>query len=179
VGATPERLRWAVDLLAVEPSHRILEIGPGRGVALELISERLDEGTAIGIERSATAVAAARQRLRPAIERGVADVRHIAVEDADYPPATFDTVFAVNVNTFWTRDARADLARIRRWLVPGGRLILVYEPPSADRAEAVASSVGDAMRAVEFEVGIATGGTSSGAALIAIIGSVAPSSPSP
>lgn len=161
--------------MAVEPSHRVLEIGPGRGLALELICQRLDEGVAIGIDRSPTAVAAARQRLRPAVERGVADVRLDALETTDLPPASLDTVFAVNVNVFWTGDEQADLERIRRWLVPGGRLVLVYEPPSAGRTEAIASRVRDAMRAVGFEVRMATGDTSTGATLVAIIGSVVPS----
>jgi len=41
----PERVRWAVATLDVDPADRILELGSGPGAAISLVCERLDGGT--------------------------------------------------------------------------------------------------------------------------------------
>jgi cyclopropane fatty-acyl-phospholipid synthase-like methyltransferase len=40
------RNRWAVDLLAVEPTDRVLELGCGPGMAIAALAEELDSGRA-------------------------------------------------------------------------------------------------------------------------------------
>jgi hypothetical protein len=40
----PGRLRWAVELLEVAPDDQLLEIGPGPGVSVALVCERLTGG---------------------------------------------------------------------------------------------------------------------------------------
>lgn len=60
-----------------------------------------------------------------------------AVEDACLSPSTYDVIFAINVNTFWTAPDAALLARLRDALRPGGRLALFYEPPTPDRIPAI------------------------------------------
>jgi protein-L-isoaspartate O-methyltransferase len=61
----PARIAWAVDQLEVGEVDRILEIGGGRGVAAALICARLTRGSYLGITRSATAVSASANTLRP------------------------------------------------------------------------------------------------------------------
>lgn len=129
----PERLVRAVDALTVEPDQRVLEIGCGRGVAAALVCDRLAGGTLLGLDRSATAVAAAGERNRGAVAQGRAEFRTLAFEDAK--PAglgRFDTVFAVNVNLFWTRPAQHELRLVADLLRPGGRVWLCYDPPDPD-----------------------------------------------
>src|SRR5215218_7988725 len=58
----PDRIRWAVETLAVEPDDRLLEIGGGPGVAASLVCERLDRGNLLLIDRSATAIERTRRR---------------------------------------------------------------------------------------------------------------------
>lgn len=146
----PERLKWAVDVLAVEPGDRILEVGCGRGVAVEMICGRLGEGRIIGIDRSAVAVAAAESRNRDFLGSGKARLLTAALADAALDES-FDKVFAVNVNVFWLRPAR-ELAAVRRVLAPGGRLFLFYEPPSAAQLGHIEESCGAFLREEGFTV---------------------------
>ena|SRR5215211_512729 len=49
-------------MLAVEPDDQLLEIGGGPGVAASLVCERLDCGSLLLIDRSATATERTRRR---------------------------------------------------------------------------------------------------------------------
>ncbi|MCP2291789.1 class I SAM-dependent methyltransferase [Nocardia amikacinitolerans] len=60
------RFPWFADTMTLGPADRVLEIGPGASPSLSLLAERVPEGRVIGVERSATAVARAAQRLRAA-----------------------------------------------------------------------------------------------------------------
>lgn len=134
----PARLSWAVDVLGVRPGERVLEIGCGRGVAIELLCERSGAGLVVGIDRSPTAIAAAEARNAAHVAAGRVRLLHAALAGADFDER-FDRVFAVNVNVFWLGPAR-ELAAVRRVLAPGGRLLLFYEPPSPAQLERAAEA---------------------------------------
>lgn len=135
---TPARLRWAVDVLAIQPNERILEIGCGRGIAMDLVCERLHDGSITGLDRSPAAIAAAATRNEKHIRAGKARLLKAALADAELDER-FDKAFAVNVNVFWLAPAK-ELAVIRRSLAPRGRLYLFYEPPSTSQLERAAQS---------------------------------------
>src|SRR3979490_276212 len=44
--------RWLVDLLDVQPEDRVLEVGFGPGVAIELIAARATRGLVTGVDSS-------------------------------------------------------------------------------------------------------------------------------
>jgi cyclopropane fatty-acyl-phospholipid synthase-like methyltransferase len=146
----PERIRWAVETLAVEPSDRLLEIGGGPGVAASLVCECLDRGTLLLIDRSATAIEHTRRRSPEHIASGQLALETIDVTHFDPGKARFDKAFAVNVNVFWTTPATEELARIRRALEHDGRLFLFYETPSIARARQTIRRVVDGLRANGF-----------------------------
>ncbi|MCF2527720.1 class I SAM-dependent methyltransferase [Yinghuangia soli] len=151
--AVPRRLTWTVDLLGVQPGHRVLEIGCGRGVAAALECDRLADGTYLGIDRSAKAVAAARERNAAQVDAGRAVFAVQALEDAVLAPdGTLDTVFAVNVNHFWTHDPAGELDRIKAALRPEGRVFLAYEPPPGGRLDTLAPRLGAVLEAAGFAV---------------------------
>ena len=149
--AVPERIRWAVETLAVRPGDRVLEIGCGSGVAASLVCDRLDEGRMLAIDRSATQIERARRRNHAHLASGrlgleTADIADLDMEDG----GRFDKVFAINVNVFWLGPATKELSRVRRALAPDGRLFLFYEPPGAERARQVVERVAAVLRAEGF-----------------------------
>lgn len=128
---------WALEAVAPEPTDRLLEIGCGQGVAAAGICERLTSGTILAIDRSATAIAAARRRNRDHVRAGKAHFETVALADMAAGLERFDKIFAINVNLFW-RDASRELEIVRRLLVPDGRLHLIYEPPTAAQLDRIA-----------------------------------------
>jgi precorrin-6B methylase 2 len=119
--SVPERVRWAVDMLEVQPGDDVLEIGCGRGVAVALICERLSSGTITATDRSATAIEAAAQHNYAHVASGRAVLRTMALETADLDGEQFDKILAMNVNLLqlirmpsatWSARSRR-IARIR------------------------------------------------------------------
>lgn len=164
----PDRVQWAVELLAVRPGDRILEVGCGAGVAAALIGERLDGGRITAIDRSAAAIGRARRRAADAVAAGRARFECLDLAGADRLGETFDKVFAVNVNLFWTRDPAAELTVIERLLRPGGVLHLIYETPPGVPADRPARAVAAALAARGFT----TSTTARSESLICVSGGV-------
>lgn len=116
---------WTLDLLELQPSDRVLEIGFGPGLGIEAAARRLKDGSISGVDLSDTMVATATDRNRTAIEAGTVDLRSGDAADLPYEDNTFDKAFAVNVLYFWPQP-RAILREIRRVLGPGGRFALAF-----------------------------------------------------
>ncbi len=148
---TPERLTWAVRRLGLSGKETILEIGCGRGVAVSLIHPLLQGGNITAIDRSATAIKAARERNAAALAAGEATFHQAAIEDFDAGAGAFDTIFAINVNLFWL-DARRGLDRVRKLLAKNGRLFLFYEAPSSGQRAKIAQTLPEKLAAGGFEV---------------------------
>jgi cyclopropane fatty-acyl-phospholipid synthase-like methyltransferase len=143
-------------MLAVEPDEHLLEIGCGPGVAVDLVCQKLVDGTITAIDRSATMVARARERNHAHIAAGRARIEHHALVDSDFSQGSFTTpftkVFAVNVNAFWTAPAPS-FAAARRASGADGLLFLVYEPPSSERFQSLRRQLRGLLRAHGFRVG--------------------------
>lgn len=147
----PERLTWTVERLGLTGGERVLEIGCGRGMAASLVLSKLTAGRLVAVDRSSTAIDAAR-KLNIAHEvAGKLAVVQIDIEHFDVGSARFDIVFAINVNLFWI-EADAALTIIRALLAPGGRLVLSYEPPSAAQVEPIATKLKTNLEAAGWRV---------------------------
>ena len=124
------RLPLVVDQLDLRPTDDVVEVGCGHGVAAALVLERLSSGTYTGVDRSPTMTAAGERRNRDAVASGRARFVTATLAEADLGGAAFDLVFAVRVAAM-TRPA--ELAAAAHCLVPGGRLVLAFDAPTADR----------------------------------------------
>ena len=146
----PPRLKWAVEVLDAQSNERVLEIGCGNGAALAELSKTLVNGIAVGIDRSETAIAAARKRLEREIRQGTVQLIHSSLESARIDPS-FDKAFAVNINAFWL-SPHGVLQRLRQVLVRGGMIFLFYEPPSPAQLKKIESKSLLHLREFGFEI---------------------------
>lgn len=152
----PARIRWAVEVMGVAPTDRLLEIGCGGGVAVAVICPRLSTGRVTAIDRSETMVERARRRNAANIQSGRAAIHTASLTAADLAAVglaheRYDKIFAINVNLFWTGPARGELSLIGTLLAPGGQVYLCYDPPG-DRADEIADKVTGTLAASGFTV---------------------------
>ena len=129
-----ERNRWAVSLLDVQPTDRVLEVGFGPGLAIAELATRAAEGHVYGIDHSEVMVEQASRRNRAAIRAGRVELVHASVDQLPHLTEPLDAILAVNSVGFWP-DPLARLTEVRRLLRPGGRVALVSQPrcPGATR----------------------------------------------
>jgi SAM-dependent methyltransferase len=126
------RIAWAVEVLDVQPSDRVLEVGCGHGVAASLVCERLESGRLTAIDRSAKMIAMAERRNEAHVAAGRAAFETVALEQADFGDQRFDKVFGVHVAALWR--SRAAVAVVRDHLAPGGALYVFSQAPGWKRA---------------------------------------------
>jgi SAM-dependent methyltransferase len=137
-----ERNRWAVDLLDICPTDRVIELGCGPGVAIAALAGRATNGLVVGVDHSEVMVRQARQRNASAIQAGRVRLIHAPVEELMVPNGPFDAALAVNTVGFWPEPA-ARLCDIRERLCPGGRIALLSQPRCPGATAATSAKAGD------------------------------------
>lgn len=139
-GSNLARNRWTVDLLDPKSGERVLEIGCGPGVALELCLLRANVAVG-GVDHSALMVSQARRRNSNAVREGRAVLVEGTIDDAPRDLAPFDKLFSINVIQFV--DLADFAASARRLLKSGGVFAATYQPrhPKATRDDARAMAV--------------------------------------
>jgi ubiquinone/menaquinone biosynthesis C-methylase UbiE len=134
---------WAVELLAPQPDDRIVEVGFGPGVAIELLAERTPQGRVAGLDASAEMVAQAKARNAPSVAAGRVDLRLGSVENMPFADEAFDKALAINSMQVWP-DAVVGLSEIRRVLRSDGLLALAFTPHSGRSPEGLIDLVAEA-----------------------------------
>ncbi|WP_280473172.1 class I SAM-dependent methyltransferase [Nocardia asiatica] len=129
-----QRNIWAVSLLEVQPTDRILEIGFGPGVAIAEFARRATEGHVFGVDHSRAMVRHAARRNSVAMRAGRVHLTNASVEQLPSFGDPLDAILAVNSVGFWP-DPVERLRELRRLLRPAGRIALVSQPrcPGATR----------------------------------------------
>ena len=150
----PARIRWAVDILDVQPADQVLEIGCGPGYAAELICERLEKGKLLAIDRSESGVDRTKRRCAAFIEAGRLTVRHIDLATLRVPVKRLDKVFAFNVNLFWVRDCEAEVALLHERISPGGGIYLFFEVTEITEVPRIVEKASAALVKAGFRVAV-------------------------
>jgi ubiquinone/menaquinone biosynthesis C-methylase UbiE len=112
---------WVLDLLEIEPSDSVLEVGSGPGLGLQLAAVRVHYGRVVGVDLSETMLEMARRRNRAQIKAGRVELHHGSVDRLPFGDASFDKAMTMNSLHLW-RDPVAGLREIKRTLRPGGRI---------------------------------------------------------
>jgi ubiquinone/menaquinone biosynthesis C-methylase UbiE len=112
---------WVLDLLEVDPSEAVLEVGSGPGVGLELAAARAYAGRVVGVDPSVTMLEMAQRRNRAQIEAGRVELRLGAADQLPFDDASFDKAMTMNSLHLWP-DPVAGLKEVRRTLRRGGRI---------------------------------------------------------
>lgn len=119
------RLAAILERLPLGPGQRVLEIGCGPGALARAMSERVDDGFVLGVDRSAKAIAQAQaQAKRGNLEFRRAEFEEFALKRDDEP---FDLVVAVRVGALDGRHPEAGVKAMKciaAVLKPGGRLFV-------------------------------------------------------
>ncbi|MBT5264588.1 MAG: class I SAM-dependent methyltransferase [Rhodospirillaceae bacterium] len=148
-----ERNRWTVDLLEINPSDRVIEIGCGPGVGLGYCLERAKEGQVLGADHSRTMLDQARIRNAEASVGGRLDLQLGSFDDQPDTVGLFDKAYSANVIQFLP-DRAAAFNKIYALLKPNGISATTYMPrgknPSRAQSLSMAEDVKRHMKAAGF-----------------------------
>ena len=138
------RNQWALSLLDIQPTDRILEIGFGPGWAIHQASKLAYQGLVAGVDRSSAMVKQARLRNRAKVKLGQVILRHGSAAEIPFEDETFNKIYAVNSFHEW-ENINDGLKEARRVLVLGGMLLIV-EHPHGGLGETSLKALGNQLR---------------------------------
>ena len=126
-----------IEGLEVRPGDKVLEVGFGPGVAIQLLLHRVSAGSVAGVDYSQEMVRQAAARNAAALRNRRVDLRYGSVERLPFADETFDKALAINSMQTWP-DARAGLREIQRVLKHGGNVALGFTVNSGQPKDGVA-----------------------------------------
>lgn len=145
-----EALLQTLRTAALPPEPRVLDIGCGRGALLVELAAAWD-ARVTGVDRSLAALDLARADAAQRACRYPPSWIESAFADVDFRPDAFDLVIHLG-GPYRDDDMAATLPLLRRWLEPGGHLLLGdgfwKQPPPATYLEATGISA-EALRPIE------------------------------
>ena len=125
---------WVVDLLAIKPSDRVLEVGFGPGVVVQNLSRLVSMGHVAGVDPSREMVEQAQARNASAIQSGRVELRLGSAESLPFEDNSFDKALAINSMQVWPEPITG-LREVRRVLKSSGRVALGFTPYSGQPKE--------------------------------------------
>jgi ubiquinone/menaquinone biosynthesis C-methylase UbiE len=115
----------AIELLDVQLSNKVLEVGFGPGVTIQLLAKSVLSGRVAGIDPSEEMIAQAAARNRKVIESGQVDLCQGSAGLLPFADNIFDRVLTINSMQIWP-DAIAGLREMRRVMKPSGRIAVGF-----------------------------------------------------
>jgi len=141
-----------VQLLDVQPTDRVIELGCGPGVAIAALAARAIRGLVVGVDHSQVMIRQASRRNRATIRAGRVRLIHAPVESLSLSDGPFDAALAVNTVGMWP-DPIARLRELTRLLRPGGRIALVSQPRCPGATAATSATAANELAGLLTEAG--------------------------
>lgn len=113
----------AIELLALRPAERILDLGCGHGRSLPRLADEVPQGSVSGVDHSALMLERARRRCARLVRSRRVVLQRCDAARLPFEDGAFDAVLSVHTIYFWP-DPAAQLREIHRVLRAGGRLAL-------------------------------------------------------
>jgi|GEM_PF-4208602 SAM-dependent methyltransferase len=125
------RFEWALEELRIPPGGTVLEVGPGAGIALEMIATLVSDGKVIAIDNSSAMLSKAKARLKKSGLSERVTFLEADAASADLSGFDFDIVFAFNVSLFYKG---AGPSNVFDRVASGGHVGVFYQnPPGSDK----------------------------------------------
>jgi len=137
-----DRIHWTISLLDVKPHDRLLEVGFGPGIAIQLLSRIAVDGFVAGCDHSEVMLRQASKRNAKAIRDGKVMLRLGSASDLPAFEKSFDKIFTINSIHFWT-DPIDCLRGLRTLLRPGGLIAVTIQPRSRSATDATTQLIGE------------------------------------
>ena len=137
-----DRNRWTVDLLDIQPTDHVLELGCGPGLALQSCLSHATEGLVVGLDHSETMLAQAAARNRHAIKDKRLELWLGSLRELSGSADQYDKIYSVNVVQF-LEDLQAVFSVFHHHLKPGGMVATTYMPRGQNPSKAKAWQMAD------------------------------------
>lgn len=147
-----DRIRWTLSLLDVKPRDRVLEVGIGPGVAIELLSKAAKEGFVAGIDHSDEMVKQATKRNAEAVRAGRISLSRASASAPPAFDAPFDKILTINSIHFWN-DPVGCLRNLRKLLRPGGVMAVTLQARTRSTTDETTAILGKEIAAKLNEAG--------------------------
>jgi ubiquinone/menaquinone biosynthesis C-methylase UbiE len=121
-----ERNERTIELLELHESDRVLEVGFGPGLAIEMAARLVHTGKIVGVDHSKVMLRQASRRNAAAIAGGRVELHLASAEVLPAFAEPFDKVMASNVLMF----VGNPVSVLARWLTlmrPGGRIAITHQ----------------------------------------------------
>lgn len=124
------RFAWAIEQMGFDVRDTVLEIGPGTGIALEMIASIVSAGSVLALDQSEGMLRKAGERLaRTSLPHRVRYMKG-DVATVDLAGNRFSKVFAFNVNVFLKG---TDISHVLETISQDGTIGVFFQnPPGSD-----------------------------------------------
>jgi len=114
---------WTINLLDIQPTDTVLEVGFGAGQGIKSAAVKACHGYVMGIDLSEDMLRAAKRRNAQAIKAKQVVLSHGTITALPFEDQQFDKIMTIHTVYFWPEPSRA-VSELYRVLKPDGRVVI-------------------------------------------------------